>query len=316
MKLKLLFVLLVCMTLFTAVVTGDEEAAVIAIEEDAGISEEATGNDEVITVVLLTDEGEAALSALEHAILLATEEAFDYLLTGNTDEKKVFFDEIDSIPALITAFEEKADLTRPEAAEARVFFDTVIEGTAGMKTAADTMFASYDEENKTAVPEDVFAFEEQVDNTTSHIAFLWDVQSASRTEPITLDSYRLWLMSVLLEASEETYAYPVLGDATEKDDAIAMFLTFDTVVQEAQEVYPDASFDDLITIKENLQAAAETLFATYEIEGTVNQDEFIAFETALEAFNDDFIKVIMSDEEETGTEEIVAATVIVAETTG
>ncbi len=303
------------MTLFTAAVTADEEAAVIVVEEDAGVTEEATGNDEVIAVVLLSDEGEASLSALEHAILLATEEAFDYLLTGNTDEKQVFFDEIDSVPALVAAFEEKADLTRPEAAEARVLFDTVIEGTAGMKAAAETMFASYDEANKTAVLEDVIAFEEQVDNTTSDIGFLWDIQSASRTEPITLDSYRLWLMSLLLEASEETYAYPVLGDVAEKDDAIALFNTFDIVVEQAKEVYPDASFDEFVTIKENLQAAAETLFATYEAEGTVNPDEFIAYETALEAFTDEFIVAIVSDEAETDSEEIVAATVIVAETT-
>jgi len=329
MKLKSFLVMLLCMVLFTAAVTAAEEAAVIVAEdssdETAGVVEDTTviiagdASDEAanvtdvnqtVLVVLFSGEAPKALATIDNSLMMATEEAFDYLLTGDAEEKQIFLDEMASVKEDNAAFEEAFDLTAEEAAEVKALHDDLLAAADAMGMTGETMFATYEADNAVN-PEEVEAFEEQVDIVSDKIDAMWALHSASKTEPSSIESFKGQLISSLLLAAEETYAYPVIGNVTEKEDALASFAQFDTTVAEAEELYPDESFEDLKTVKANMLTAAETMFATYEADGKVNPDEVEAFETELEAFTDTFVIVIPIEE----TKEVIVVTEPVTETT-
>jgi hypothetical protein len=296
------------MVLFTAAVTAAEEAMVIVAEDSSDETGTVTTDSTVIiagdvadettnatqeseTVVLvLTPESKQATIAIDHSLMMAAEEAFDYLLTGNAEEKQAFFDEVAAIEDDVATFEENYDLTAENATEVKVLFNEVIAAADAMETTGSTMFASY--EAGQTIPEEIAAFEEQVDIVSEKFSKIRDVARGSTTGSRTVESFQLKLIGKLLDAAEETYAYPVIGNVTEKEDALASFTGFDSILAEAQEQYPDVSFEDLKTVKANLLTAAEAIFAAYEADGTVSPDVIAAFEKQLEAFTDTFVVVV------------------------
>lgn len=315
------------MVFFTAAVSAAEEAMVIVAEEPSeetnilttdstviiagDAAEQATNATEesAIVVIALSPEAKLALISMDHSLMMAAEEAFDYLLTGNVDEKQAFFDEVAGIEDEVTAFEANYDLTTEEAAEVKALYDTVIAAADAMETTGSAMFTSY--EAGQTVPEEIAAFEEQVDIISETISEIRDVTRVSTTQPCSVELYHQKLIGKLLDAAQETYAYPVIGNVTEKEDALAFFTWFDTTLAEAQEEHPDASFEDLIIVKANLLTAAEAIFAAYEADGIVNPDALAAFENELESFTDTYIVVVPVDI----TEEIVVVDESLVETT-
>jgi len=315
------------MVLFTAAVTAAEEALVIVAEEPSDetgsvttestviiagdeVNETTNATEESVTVVLvLSPESKQATIAIDHSLMMAAEEAFDYLLTGNAEEKQAFFDEIAAIEDDVATFEENYDLTAENAAEVKVLFDEVIAAADAMETTGSAMFASY--EAGQTVPEDIAAFEEQVDIVSEKLSEIRDVARGSPTGSRTVESFQLKLNGKLLDAAEETYAYPVIGNVTEKEDALASFTGFDSILADAQEQYPDVSFEDLKTVKANLLTAAEAIFAAYEADGTVSPEVISAFENELETFTDTFVVVVPVEV----TEEVVVVEEPVTETT-
>ncbi len=294
MKCVCFGILLICMILCGSAAAADEsnETALADGVETVEEIEEII----VVNTTLLTPDASAAFGSIDRKIMMVAEEAFDYLLRGNETAKEDFLAEYATIADDLAAFEALIDTGDERYADLKVEYDTLVGVVDGMGTAAETMFASYEAEG--IVPEEqIAAFDKQVYTATNSMEAIWQLNHATRTGPRTLDATRKMLISTLLEAIVESYAYPITGDVeTEKEEALALFAEFDTDVAEAGELYPDVSFEDLKSVKADLMAAAEAMFAGYEAEGSVTAEEADAFEDAVETFTAVFITM----EEEQG----------------
>jgi hypothetical protein len=305
---------LLCMILITASVSAVEE-----MNQSVDLNLTDTQEPELqVSIIqkepLFSPEASMAFGAVEKKILMITEEAFEYLLLGDETTKQEFLDEYASLTGDLASFEQTFDINSENASEFKEKYDQIVASSAAMGTTAEKMFASY-ETNQLVVLEDVIAFEEEVDKVTKNVQEVWDLHSETNTSPISLNSIRSWLMSTLLEAIEETYAYPVLGDEVEKQDALAQYASFDEVVAMGEDLYPDESFDELKTIKTDLLKAAETIFATYEADGTVKADEVAVYDEIVEVFNDEFLVIVLTGVSDTGivVEEPTTVTLIESE---
>lgn len=250
------------------------------------VSAEEAGNESEIEMVEMTEEtagDEVAVDSSRlfgrvHAtLLMATEDAFGYLLNGNELEKKSYYDRIALSEEAMAQFEQVAQ-TIPENETALVAgYEKVMDQYGKMTDAADAMFTSFETEGKPVI-EDVVAFEEVVDSVFNATEEAWNAHHPESDIPQTADSSERMLYSRLFSAIEESYAYPILGDVVEKDDALADFASFDESVALVEEAYPDKSFDGLKDVKEEVMQAAERMFATYEKDGAVNATEVEALE--------------------------------------
>ena len=170
-------------------------------------------------------------------------------------------------------------------------FEEVSDAYARMTITADTMFASFEAEGK-PVSEDVIAFEESVDTIFNASDKAWTAYNADDEDiPQSANSSVRALYGRLLAAVQESYAYPILGDEIEKEDAMADFAEFDTIVTRVEETYPDMSYDGVNAQKTELQAAAEAVFASYEKDGVANAEDVAALESLVELMNDDVMKL-------------------------
>ncbi|PKL60689.1 MAG: hypothetical protein CVV33_01410 [Methanomicrobiales archaeon HGW-Methanomicrobiales-4] len=247
-------------------------------------------------------------------LLMSTEEAFSYLLMNDTAEKQAFFDGVAVSEEAFTAFEDAAAKAGENESILVTGYEQVKEDYAHMTGAADAMFASFEKEGK-PVQEDVIAFEESVDTVFNGTDNTWVAYNSGMDIPPTSNASIRALYGKLLGAVEESYAYPVLGDKTEKENALADFAEFDARVARYAEEYPATSYDDLKAVKDEIQTAAESMFATFEKDGKVNEEEVATLEKLVEKMNVDCLKLFdqASSEKapvisETGNETVVNTT--------
>lgn len=288
MKKLSILIMLMCMIMFSSVAFAAEETNETALADETEAV--TTQVEEVLnqTEPLLTGEASGAFGDIHKKVLMLTEEAFDYLLTGDEQMKQEFLEEYASLAEDYAAFEKVIDLNSEKASDLKVAYDEMVAATDAMGVAAEKMFASY-EANNTVVLEDVVAFEKEVDIATEKAEVIWDLDD-DIDEVMTIQTAYSWLSSILLEAIEESYAYPVLGDVKEKEDAMAKFAEFDDILAIAETDNPDVSFEDIKTVKADLLQKAETFFAAYEANGSVSAEDLEPFEAAVESFGDLFVK--------------------------
>lgn len=217
---------------------------------------------------------------------MASEEAFEYILTNDTTMKDEFYEDMNASEEAIAVC-ERIDV--PEDEYHDVFVngkDETKEFISRMKESAEKMFSSF-EETGTPVIEDVKAFEEAGDNLIYGADRIWN-ESTPDVVPPTAYSRERSLYDYLLRAVEESYAYPATGNLTEKEHAISNFKTFDDRVALYGKAIPDESYEDLTLAKQNLMDAAQKMYASYEKDGTVNPDDLKELEILVEKINDDF----------------------------
>lgn len=290
MKMLLICALLIGLVMLPLGVLAEEVTLVEEETTGANLSEEVV-IDEANTQILAPMFGK-----VHQTLLMATEEAFAYLLTGDTAEKEVFYKEIALSEEAMTAFEDAASGATEDEQVIVAGFDEVKTSYANMTAAADTMFASFEAEGKPVI-DDVIAFEASVDGVFDATDKVWAEYNVGG--PSNVNSSFRSLYGRLLGAVQESYAYPVLGDVMEKEDALADFAEFDTVIAEHEQKYPDASYDDIKAVKAEIQAAAEAMFASFEENGTADVADVAALETLVEEMNEKALKLFDTSSEET-----------------
>lgn len=228
---------------------------------------------------------------VHHSLMMATEEAFGYILTGNISEKEAFYDEVARSEEAITAFQDAVSGARDDEQAIVTGSEEVIAAYTNMWTAADVMFTSYETEGK-PVLDDVMAFETSVDAVFDVADRIWF--EYNQGNPAMADASFRALYGRLLSAVQESYAYPVLGEVIEKEDALADFADFDARVARYEMIFPDVSFDAVKSLKTELQAAAEKMFTSYEADGVVKADDVAAFEAVIEKMNKEALMLFNS----------------------
>ncbi|HOW05222.1 hypothetical protein, partial [Methanospirillum hungatei] len=271
----------------------------VMAEEGTLVEDETAGvniSEEIAIVETNTPNLAPMFGKVHQTLLMATEEAFGYLLTGDIAEKEAFFKELALSEEAMTAFEGAASGAMEDEQVIVTGFDEVKTSYANLTAAADTMFASFETEGK-PVMDDVIAFEASVDGVFDTTDKVWDEYNVDG--PATVDASVRSLYGRLLAAVQESYAYPVLGDMIEKEDALADFADFDTVIAQYEQKYPDASYDDIKAMKAEIQAAAEAMFASFEENGTADPADVAALETLVEEMNEKALKLFDTSSEET-----------------
>ena len=220
-------------------------------------------------------------------LLMATEEAFEYLLMNDPAEKQAFYDELNTSEEAFAAFEAAAAQGGEDKTTFAEGYELVQAEYGNLTAAADKMFASFEGTGK-PVLEDVIAFEASVDAVFDASDSVW-VHVRPENGPATLDANIRSLYGRVFSAIEESYAYPVIGDITEKEDALVDFAEFDERVVIAEENFPETSFEELKAMKSGIMQAAETMFASYEKDGMVNADDAKALETLVEQSNEEYL---------------------------
>lgn len=281
MKLVLTGILLVLLAVCVMTVSAEEMAENESEIEMVEMTEETAGDEAAADSAKLFGRVHATL-------LMATEDAFGYLLNGNESEKQSYYDRIALSEEAMARFEELAQ-TMPENESALVAgYEDVKVQYEKMNEAAETMFTSFETEGKPVI-EDVVAFEEVVDSVFNATEEAWNAHHPESVVPQNAESSERALYSRLLSAIEESYAYPVLGDVMEKEDALADFADFDERVVTYQEAYPEKSYDAVVSAKDETLQAAETMFATYEKDGAVNATEVQALEDIAESVQEAYL---------------------------
>ncbi|MBN1165770.1 MAG: hypothetical protein JXA44_01420 [Methanospirillaceae archaeon] len=288
MKHITILMILIGLSLVTAFVTAAEETEEMM---------EVISIDEMSTTNLFSPDAREAFADVIQKILMITEEAFGYLLSGNAGEKQAFLDEFATLEDDYATFRDVIDLNATEYAEMTILFNELNNATDDMETTAQIMFASY-EENQAVTLEEAMAFEDAVDTATSAAHQIWILNTESGTEPSNLEAYKDRLMSSLFRAIEESYAYPILGDTIEKEEALDNFARFDELAIEFTEQFPEESCEDLKIVKNDLMTAAEAMFAAYETDGAVSPDIFGTFEAFVEEFNDAYRAIELQEDAE------------------
>lgn len=283
MKLLFAVTLVIGLLLTPLAVSAVENTSLVNETKTVDTSEETTNQKE--TSIDLTP-----LFGKVHAtLLMSTEEAFGYLLMNDEKEKQAYMDEIATSEETFAVFEDAVSHAGENESALATGYEQTKEAYANMTVAADAMFTSFEKEGK-PVTADVIAFEESVDAVFNATDNAWVEYHSGDSGPASADASVRALYGRLLSAVEESYAYPVLGDKDEKEDALVNFANFDTRVAIYEKNYPDTSFDDLKAVKGEIQKAAETMFATYEKDGTVNAEDAAALETLVEKMNADCVK--------------------------
>jgi hypothetical protein len=217
---------------------------------------------------------------------MASEEAFEYILTNDKTLKDEFYADMNASEEAIAAC-ERVDVPEDEYHDV---FQKGIDDIKGyvptMKDAAEKMFASF-EETGTPVLEDVKAFEEAGDDLIYAADRIWN-ESTPDFIPPTAYSRERSLYDYLMRAIEESYAYPATMNSTEKEHALANFAAFDSRIERYESAHPDDSYEGLKLLKQDLMDAALRMYASYETDGAVNQEDLMELEILIEKINDGF----------------------------
>ncbi|HWQ66578.1 MAG TPA: hypothetical protein VN372_06885 [Methanospirillum sp.] len=282
MRLVLIMALLAALLVAPLTVFAEGNSTIENETEMVDIIEE-TGNQKGTTAEM------ALLFGKVHStLLMATEEAFGYLLFNNESEKQAYIDEITASKEAFAAFEAAASQAGENNSVLVSGNKRALREFENLTITGDAMFASFEKEG-TPVLKDVAVFEESVFAIFNASEETWVEFIMGKDVPETADSTVRALYGKLLSAVQESYAYPVLGDTARKEKAIADFSDFDTRVARYAEKYPDTSYDEIIALKEEIQNAAQTMFTTYEKEGKVNGEEAAVLEALVEKMDSDVI---------------------------
>jgi hypothetical protein len=233
---------------------------------------------------LLSNESKTALGKIHQNLLMAAEETFDYLITGDKKSKQQFLEEYSSLAEEKNAFAKTFDLNATSSSEVKTNYDKLILATDAMEKDAGKLFSSFDT-NKNVSLKDVTNFENDVDTATTNLNAIWKLNNPKGDNQMSVNGTRSYLNTILLEFIEESYAYPILGDKLEKEDALNKSAEFDKIVTAGEKQYPGESFEDLKTIKADLLKNAEIMFTTFEKEKTVKADEFATFDKTVDSFD-------------------------------
>ncbi|MBN1165999.1 MAG: hypothetical protein JXA44_02580 [Methanospirillaceae archaeon] len=302
-RLPVFLILLTGIVFFSIATVSAEKAAVIISDTTAdagiGLNTDSTlilAGDLPDGIVNSTEEGTAvsvtaysqkavqSLLAARNALMTATGEAFLYLLTGTSTDKQQCIDEMNFVKDYTAAFVEEYDLSAGETGKGEDRFHELLTTSDAMISAADTMFASY--EAGTTEKKEIADFREQEESVSDTIDALCHDAKIPGLYQGNPDEYNQWLIGILLDAAGKTYAYPVTGDIKEKKEALALFTAFDSRLKEAEKQFPDASFEDLKAGKRNLLIAAKAIYASYEADSYVYQEELSDLKTVLEGITD------------------------------
>jgi len=284
MRILLIIALLTGLLLAPLAVLAEESAVMEPETEVGNASEEAMIADATISDL-------APMFGKIHAtLLMATEEAYAYLLTNDTAEKQAYYDDVAASEKALAAFEDAAANAGENETVLVDGYGVVVDEFGNMTTAADVMFTSFEAEGK-PVQEDVVAFEASVDAVFNATDNVWVEYRAGDEVPQTAESSVRALYGRLLSAVQESYAYPVLGETIEKDDAIDDFADFESQLGLSEEKYPETSFDDLRVMNHEILLAAVTMFDNYEKDGSVKAEDVAALETLVEKMNQEWMKL-------------------------
>jgi hypothetical protein len=115
------------------------------------------------------------LLAMHHDIIEGVEEAFGYVLLGDTEERADFSLKMQDFDDAAHAFANTAYIEKPENAEILGAYTTMIEAKGAMQTAALVMFDEYEKTGR-VTPGVAEAYEIEVDRlTTAYDALLAEV---------------------------------------------------------------------------------------------------------------------------------------------
>jgi hypothetical protein len=217
---------------------------------------------------------------------MASEEAFEYVLTNDTTLKDEFYVEMNATEEAINAFEKAETLADEYEQVFRAGFEDVKAYVPKMKEAAEKMFTSFEETGK-PVLEDAKDFEEAGDHIIHASDRIWN-ETAPGLLPPTPYTRERSLYDYLMRAIEESYAYPVTANITEKEHALANFAAIDTRIAIYESNAANESYEDFTLMKQDLMEATEKMFASYEKDGVVNRDDLQSLEILTEKINEGY----------------------------
>ena len=105
------------------------------------------------------------LLLMHHDIIQGVEEAFGYVLLGDTEEKADFGMQMQQFGDAANAFVKSAYLGKPENAAKLESYTTMMEAKEAMQAAASAMFSEYEQSGEVS-PEVAGVFETEVDRLT------------------------------------------------------------------------------------------------------------------------------------------------------
>jgi len=114
-----------------------------------------------------------------------------------------------------------------------------------------------------------------------------ETQAEGTPEVVSVESVLLLasMHSDLMESAEEAMAYPLLDDATEKEDYYAKVLDLEALSVRFEKVATAdqmTAFEGVVDAKVAVLASAETMFEGYEAQGAVNAEEVSVFENDID----------------------------------
>ena len=306
MKKTLILCALLCVCLVAATGCTGTDTTAPAGETTAGTEIASPTATAIVAATPATVDGAVILGQIHTKTMESIEEAFAYVLSGETVEKDDFLKQTDAVTILIDQFRYSA---APDDVRLQTFAEVIVPARDAMVASALAMFEDY-ETNGDASAASVEQFEADIDTLTGVFGpFTVSYFDAVSEEQFGDDGHAkaaLDLLSMhkdLLNGVEESFGAVVLNDAGEQADfeesmsafssAAAAFekddyLSMDANSQIAQE------YDAMMTAFSDYETAADNFLNAFDANGTVTSEEINAYEKAIDALTGAFDTLLES----------------------
>ncbi|UUX91220.1 hypothetical protein [Methanoplanus endosymbiosus] len=243
-----------------------------------------------------------------HGVMLeAIEEALAYPVLKDPVEKADFESKIKDFDLLAIMFEKQAGLDRPENADLKASYESIISKKNDLVADAMNFFAVY-EKNGTVIYEDVIVFEDSIDGFTSEFGPFTKNYFAMVSKE-DLDNNRhaaaafdlLSMHHYMIESVEEAFGYVLLNESIEKEEFAANIEKFDDaanafVIDDYLGEYENkaklAAYTSVMSAKGRMENAAYVMFAEFEIDGMVSENALDAFEKEVDSLTMAYDKLL------------------------
>ncbi|WP_157202243.1 hypothetical protein [Methanoplanus limicola] len=234
-----------------------------------------------------------------HGVMMeAIEEALAYPVLAEPEEKEDFEGKVKEFDLLAVMFEKQAGLDRPENADIKASYDSILSKKKALVTDAENFFAVY--EKKGMVTDgDVVVLEESIDGFTSEFGPFTESYFAVVSEEDLKDNDHarvaldiLTMHRTLMEGIEEVFGYVLLNESIEKEEFTANIQKFneagaalvnDDYLGESENKAKLAAYTSVMSAKERMVDAAYVMFAEFEDTGKVSKSTGDAFEKEVDS---------------------------------
>ena len=232
-------------------------------------------------------EKEALAIRMRISAMGSVEEAFAYILTGDIEEKKDFLEGIKFFDRCAERFQKIITSRDTNSAVAAERFSGLRRCHLAMSEAAMVIFEEF-ERKGSAGRDNLEKFEGAIDELDERLEkLIEDIFGKNDSLEMTLEVLRV--RATVLAAVEESFAYIVLDDKSEKEDAIAQFDKAAKLISavEASHCSDPESLSKVRSVAESLNklsAERERMHGAFEAKGAKDLETIHEFELAIHRF--------------------------------